>query len=145
MVASVKESGKPGGRPPVASKPVGSPTRLEESKGTRRRATEKLPAPVAEFVKAHRSAKYPRKLLEPGWGAQLTGEEVVYIQLRLQRNAKLAYKWGFRPGQKTLLEEAIRRVAMDGDPDNRRVNVRLAQPRKQVSLAPVADLSKIRN
>ena len=106
---------------------------------------DRLPQRVTEFVEAHRSAIYPRKLLVPGWGGQLADEEVEYIQLHLQRDAKLAYKWGFRPGQKSRPEEAIRRVALAGDPDSRRVNVALARPRKRVALAPVSDLSKLRN
>ena len=85
-----------------------------------------LPAHVAKFI----SALYPRKLLEPGWGGHLTDEEVAYIQFHLIRDDKLAFKWGFRPGQKSRPEEAIRRVAMHGDPDNRGANVTLARPRK---------------
>lgn len=103
-----------------------------------------LPDHVTEFIEAHRSAVYPRKLLEPGWGGQLTDEEVAYIQFHLLRNSKLAFKWGFRPGQKTRPEEAIHRVAMDGDCENRKVNMGLARPWKRPALPPVGDLSKLK-
>lgn len=116
-----------------------------EAVGPTKTADKKLPAHISKFIEAHRSAIYPRRLLEPGWAGQLTDEEVVYIQFHLMRDGKLAYRWGFRPAQQSRPEEAIRRVAMDGDPDTRRVNVALARPRKRAALAPAVDLSKLRN
>ena len=105
----------------------------------------RLPDYVTKFIEAHRSAIYPRKLLEPGWGGHLTDEEVAYIQFHLLRDDKLAFKWGFRPAQKSRPEEAIRRVAVNGDPDIRKVNIALARPRKRPALAPVTDLGKLKN
>ena len=70
------------------------------------------------------------RLLEPGWAGDLGDDELAYIQQELQRDKKLAYQWGFAPAQKTRPAEAIRRVAMDGDPDHRSINVPLARPRK---------------
>ena len=105
---------------------------------------EMLPDHITKFIEAHRSAIYPMKLLVPAWGGHLTDEEVTYIQFHLMRDAKLAYRWGFRPTQQSRPEEAVRRVAMDGDPDNRGVNMRLARPRKRPALAPVGELSKLK-
>jgi hypothetical protein len=63
-----------------------------------------------------------------GGGGELTDEEVAYIQAALLTDDALSLKWGFRPSQKTRPVEAIRRVAMFGDPDNRRANMVLARP-----------------
>ena len=68
-------------------------------------------------------------LLEPGWGGNLDDDELAYIQERLKADPDLSYWWGFRPGQKTRPEAAIRRVAMDGDPDHRQSNRKLARVR----------------
>ena len=84
------------------------------------------------------------RLLEPGWTGQLDDDELVFIRAELVRDRKLAARWGFRPGQKTRPDEAIRRVAMDGDPDGTAHNRRLARPRKRGALAPLVDLSKLR-
>ena len=113
---------------------------LKENSGT-----ETLPVDVTKFIEAHRSPIYPRKLSEPGWGGQVTDEEVAYLQFHLERDAKLAFGWGFRPGQKSRPEEAIRRVALAGDPDSRGVNFTLARPRKRTALPPEANLSKLKN
>ena len=90
-----------------------------------------LPPHVERYIEAHRSAIYSQKLLEPGWGGQLSDEEALFIQYHLARDDKVAFGWGFRPGQKTRPEDGIRRVAMSGDPDSRTVNMRLARPRKR--------------
>jgi len=79
------------------------------------------------------------RLLEPGWAGSLTDEELTFIQSKLFTDAILCKQWGFRPSQKTRPEEAIRRVAMDGDPDGTAHNRRLARPRKGVSLPPLTD------
>ena len=84
------------------------------------------------------------RLLEPGWPGQLADDELAFIWAELFRDPKLARRWGFRPGQKTRPEDAIRRLAMDGDPDKRRGNVTLARPRKRVLFATLAVLSKLR-
>jgi hypothetical protein len=69
------------------------------------------------------------KLVQPGWGGTLTEEEVQFIQQNLHCDAALAFAWGFRPGQTTRSEAAIRRVAMFGDPDSRATNIKLARSR----------------
>ena len=71
-------------------------------------------------------------LLEPGWGGNLDDEELACIQEKLKTDLDLAYWWGFRPGQKTRPEAAIRRVAMDGDPDHRQSNKKLARVRREM-------------
>jgi hypothetical protein len=68
------------------------------------------------------SKKARRQLLQPGYWGYLEEEEVEFIQAQLQENPDLSYAWGFQPVQKTSSPEAIRRVAMWGDPKNREVN-----------------------
>lgn len=69
----------------------------------------------------------PNKLLEPGYAGDLTPEELAYVQAKLLEDSALAFWWGFKPSAKRRPEEAIRRVAMKGDPDNRNENVRLVR------------------
>lgn len=71
-------------------------------------------------------------LLEPGWGGQLDDDELLFIQAKLKADPDLSYWWGFRPGQKTRPEAAIRRVAVDGDPDHRQSNRKLARVRREM-------------
>ena len=68
--------------------------------------------------------KAKRKLLEPGYWGHLEDEELEFIQTSLQNNPKLSYVWGFQPVQKSRSPEAIRRVAMWGDPKDREVNTK---------------------
>ncbi len=70
------------------------------------------------------------RILEPGWAGELRDDELAYIQQELRADKKLSYWWGFAPVQKTRPLEAIRRVAMDGDPERRSVNIPLARPRR---------------
>ena len=70
------------------------------------------------------------EILEPGWAGELDAEELEYLQRKLLEDKHLAYLWGFAPSQKTRPADAIRRVAMWGDPEQRMVNYRLARPRK---------------
>jgi len=79
------------------------------------------------------------RLLEPGWVGQLADDELAFIRAELFRDPTLARRWGFRPGQKTRADEAIRRVALDGDPDGTAHNRGLARPRKGTALPPVGD------
>ena len=71
-----------------------------------------------------------QRLLEPGWAGELAEDELANIQGELLADKKLSYLWGFAPAQKTRPLEAIRRVAMDGDPERRSVNIPLARPRR---------------
>lgn len=71
------------------------------------------------------------KLLEPGWGGQLADEEVAFILSKLQGDDALSYWWGFRPQTKRRPAEAIKAVAMWGDPAVRSVNVKLVRPHQR--------------
>jgi hypothetical protein len=71
------------------------------------------------------------KVTQPGWAGTLTAEDVQVLQVLLHRDAALSFAWGFRPGQTTRSEAAIRRVAMFGDPDSRATNVKLARSRSE--------------
>jgi hypothetical protein len=73
------------------------------------------------------------RLLEPGFAGSLDDDELVYIQEKLKANPDLAYWWGWRPGQKSRAEAAIRRVAMYGDSDYRAANIKLARSRPKPS------------
>jgi len=39
-----------------------------------------------------------------------------------------AYQWGFAPSRRTRPADAIRRVALEGDPNRRNANVSLTRP-----------------
>jgi hypothetical protein len=69
-----------------------------------------------------------KKLLQPGWGGELSDEEGEYIQAQLMKNDALSLRWGFRPSQKTRPADCIRRVAMQGNPDNWKFNRGLVRP-----------------
>ena len=71
------------------------------------------------------SRKSKKKLLEPGYWGYLEDEELEFIQMALENNPKLSYAWGFQPVQKTRSPDAIRRVAMWGDPENREINTKV--------------------
>ncbi len=71
------------------------------------------------------SRKAKRKLLEPGYWGTLEDEELGIIQKALQNNPKLSYAWGFQPVQKSRAPDAIRRVAMWGDPKDREINTKV--------------------
>ncbi len=74
--------------------------------------------------RASLSRKAKKKLLEPGFWGHLEDEELEFIQIALQKSPKLSYVWGFQPIQKSRSPEAIRRVAMWGDPKDREVNTK---------------------
>ena len=77
--------------------------------------------------------KYKRdsgRLLEPGYGGQLTDEEMLYIRTKLMEDDALAYFWGFKHSMQSRSTSAIQRVAEYGDPEVRSVNVTLARKRQ---------------
>jgi hypothetical protein len=74
-------------------------------------------------------------LLEPGWAGALMDDELEYIRGKLRQDAALCRWWGVRPSWKRIPEEAIKRVALEGDPEEQAINRRLAQSRKY---SPVA-------
>lgn len=95
---------------------------------------EPIPAPRTDKPWHKYRGKFPNwKLLEPGWAGVLDNDEVQFIQERLHQDDELSFWWGFRPGQKTRPEAAIRRIAVDGDPENRTANVRLARINSRIA------------
>ena len=70
------------------------------------------------------------KDLIPGYAGSLDDDQLARIQEALRRDDALSYWWGFRPGQKTRSAEAIRRIAMSGNPEVRAENVKLARTQK---------------
>ena len=67
------------------------------------------------------------KLLQPGWGGELTEGEIQFILSKLLVDPTLAYWWGFRPGTKRRPVDAIKAVAMQGNPEVRGDNVKLVR------------------
>ena len=74
------------------------------------------------------------RLLEPGWAGEVDDDELDFIRDALFRDAKPARLWGFRPSQKSRADEAIRRVALDGDPEKTTHNRGLARRREGATL-----------
>ena len=68
------------------------------------------------------------RLLKPGWAGQIDDDELAFIRYALFRDSKPARLWGFRPSKKSRTDEAIRRVALDGDPERTAHNRGLARP-----------------
>jgi hypothetical protein len=79
----------------------------------------------------HKTVNFPWKVLIPGWAGFLDDDELTYAQCKLKDDDSLSFAWGFRPGQKTRSESAIRRIAMHGDPDCRGTNIKLARSRPE--------------
>lgn len=71
------------------------------------------------------------KLIQPGWAGALTDEELEYLQKVLTQRPQVAELWGFRPGAKTLPEQAVRRVAMWGEPNDPDLNGKLTRQRSK--------------
>ena len=56
-----------------------------------------------------------RKLLEPGWGGELTVIEYDHIRRHPEKDSRLRSRWGFRRGKGwKLSEELIRHRALRG-------------------------------
>jgi hypothetical protein len=75
------------------------------------------------------------KLLIPGWGGSLSDDELAFILEHLQEDLSLRLWWGMKPSWRRIPEEVVKRVAMEGDPDDQALNRRLARPRKQFRAA----------
>jgi hypothetical protein len=71
------------------------------------------------------------RLLEPGYPGSLDDAELAYIQEKLKNDAALRLWWGMRPGWKRIPEEVVRRIALEGHPDDQAHNRNLARPRKR--------------
>ena len=78
------------------------------------------------------------RLLEPGWAGQIDDDELAFIRYALFRDSKPACLWGFRPSLKSRTDEAIRRVALYGDPERTAHNRGLARPRIGPALGQAA-------
>ena len=76
------------------------------------------------------------RLLGPGWGGDISEDEVFFIQEELLKDKKLAYQWGFAPSKRTRPPDAIRRVAMEGDAVHRNANVPLTRPKTSPCATP---------
>jgi hypothetical protein len=54
--------------------------------------------------------------LEPGYAGDIDNDEAEWIRMHLKRNLTLAKWWGFSKVPRAT--NAIKRIAMDGDPDD---------------------------
>ncbi|MCH7714073.1 MAG: hypothetical protein IIC99_10670 [Chloroflexi bacterium] len=80
--------------------------------------------------------RFDGRLLGPGWAGEISDDEVFFIQKELLRDRKLAYQWGFAPSRRTRPADAIRRVALEGDPEHRNSNVSLTRPNSRNETRP---------
>ena len=67
------------------------------------------------------------RLLEPGFAGELAADELSFIIDQLVRDRKLARLWGFRLSSRRRPEQAIRALAVKGDPVSSRANAKLAR------------------
>lgn len=67
------------------------------------------------------------RLLEPGYGGDLSAEEMAYIVAALQRDGRLRRLWGFRAAQRRFGAGVLQRVALFGDPRSPSHNARLVR------------------
>jgi hypothetical protein len=86
----------------------------------------------------HGQNRRRHKPLQPGWAGHLDDDELRYIMEHLKADEKLQLWWGIPPRWKRIREETVKRVAMDGDPDDMAHNRRLARPRQSASGGAVA-------
>jgi hypothetical protein len=71
------------------------------------------------------------KLLVPGWGGSLDDDELEFIMAHLKADEKLRLWWGIPARWKSLPEEVIKRLALEGSEEDQAQNRRLARPRQQ--------------
>lgn len=74
-----------------------------------------------------------KKLLEPGWGGELDDTELAHILAALQKNNRLRTAWGFPGGERRLSEDAVRQVAMWGDPNDPAHNTSLVRQARRTA------------
>lgn len=71
-------------------------------------------------------AKYDKRILRPGWAGEPEASELEVLTKRLNRDRRLAYKWGFNLPNGKQTDWGILQVAMWGDPDFQALNTALA-------------------
>ena len=67
------------------------------------------------------------RLFEPGWAGNLEPDEYDSVRENLISDANLAFLWGFKRKRRRRPQEAIRRVAIYGNPDSRTDNLELVR------------------
>ena len=70
------------------------------------------------------------RLLEPGWAGFLELEELAFIKRSLRSKRSLRTAWGFIHGMGTINDDAVRLLAMKGQPDDRAGNIQLLKDAK---------------
>lgn len=75
------------------------------------------------------------QLLIPGWAGHLDPDELLFIMERLEQDPDLRKWWGQKPSWRRVPEEAVLRVALNGDEADQSHNRRLAQARRKTPAA----------
>ena len=82
---------------------------------------------------------YAYGFTEPGWAGEITQAQYEHIRNALMRDRKLRTSWGFIHSNGKLSFDTVQAVAMWGDPEDRRHNIRLIQRAREFGLeAPVS-------
>ena len=72
-------------------------------------------------------APIDKRILEPGWAGEPEPAELEFLSQRLQKDRRLANKWGFTTPEAKRVDWAILQVAMWGDPQQKALNAALAR------------------
>jgi len=73
--------------------------------------------------------KYDKRILRPGWAGEPEPGELEVLTKRLNKDRRLASRWGFTLPNGNQPDWAILQVAMWGDPDWKALNSALAHQR----------------
>lgn len=84
-------------------------------------------------------AKIDPRLLEPGWGGEISPDELAFLHSELTQDKRLAFQWGFQPAKKRRPAWAVLQVAEFGDPNVRATNMGLARRQSPSNLERKGD------
>ena len=70
-----------------------------------------------------------KRILKPGWAGEPEPSELVFLKERLEKDQRLAVRWGFDPATSEHPEWAILQVAMWGNPKQQALNTALTRER----------------
>ena len=80
------------------------------------------------------AAPIDKRILQPGWAGEPEPAELVFLTERLQKDRRLASRWGFTTPEAKRVDWAILQVAMWGDPQQKALNVALARQKVNVRI-----------
>lgn len=82
-----------------------------------------------------KAAPIDKRILEPGWAGEPEPTELEFLARKLQRDGRLANKWGFTAPETERVDWAILQVAMWGDPQQQALNVALTRQKLNARIA----------